>query len=75
MTYSNASESKVVFTAVYEWNAIQAVEVVASLVNIFCVTPFMYFITWYEKYGANHNRTLINQFVASGAFSVFNFYI
>jgi hypothetical protein len=63
----NSTESRVLFTAVYESNASKMAEVLLSLVNIFAVTPFMYLIIWYERYGANHNRTLVNQFATSGA--------
>ena len=36
-----------------------------SVVNILFVTPFIYAIVWYERYGSNQNRTLINLFVIS----------
>jgi hypothetical protein len=54
-----------VFTAVYEWNASKISEILVSLINIIVVTPFAYYIIWYERFGANHRRTLINQLAAS----------
>ena len=35
-----------------------------SLINIFVLTPLLYSIIWYERYGTNQHRTLINQLVA-----------
>jgi hypothetical protein len=64
---SNTSESYILFTSVYELSASKVLEVVLSMLNITAVTPFMYLIIWYERYGANHNRTLVNQFATSGA--------
>ncbi len=57
--------NETVFTAVYEWNASKISEILVSLINIVVVTPFAYYIIWYERFGANHRRTLINQLVAS----------
>jgi len=57
--------NETVFTAVYEWNASKISEILVSLINIIVVTPFAYYIIWYERFGANHRRTLINQLVAS----------
>jgi hypothetical protein len=55
-----------VFEAVYEWNASKILEILASLIKITFVSPMMFYIIWYERFGANHPRTLINQLVASG---------
>jgi len=50
-----------VFSTVYEWNASKTAELFASLTGVVLSTPFLFYVTWYERCGANHNRTLINQ--------------
>jgi hypothetical protein len=35
--------------------------ITVSFVNILGITPLIVYIIWYEKYGTNYNRTLINQ--------------
>jgi hypothetical protein len=63
----NSTMSNVtVFEAVYEWNTSKILEIFASFINIVFVSPLMFYIIWYERFGANHPRTLINQLVASG---------
>jgi hypothetical protein len=37
--------------------------------NVFLITSLLLLIIWYEQYGTNHNRTLINQFVTSTCWS------
>jgi hypothetical protein len=46
-----------------DWS--MALAILTSLLNIVFVTPISYSIIWYEKYGSDHRRTLLNQLVAS----------
>ena len=46
-----------------DWSMVLAILV--SLLNIVVVTPISYSITWYERFGSEHRRTLLNQLVAS----------
>ena len=39
--------------------------VIISIINITFVSLALYAIIWYERFGSNQNRTLINQFVTS----------
>ncbi len=55
-----------VFEAVYEWNASKVLEILASLINMAFITPMMFYVIWYERFGAGHQKTLVNQMVASG---------
>ena len=50
-------------------NPIKIFGIVISILNIAIVSLFMYAIIWYEKYGTNQNRTLINHFVASACWT------
>ena len=49
----------------YSFNIFQVCGLSASFVNVFAVTPLLLLIIWFERFGTNHNRTLINQFVTS----------
>jgi hypothetical protein len=62
---SQESLNETVFTAVYEWSMPKILNIVLSIFSIFLITPWLLYIIWYERYGANHRRTLINEFVAS----------
>ena len=55
----------VIFQTVFEWNASKIIEILASAINVIFVSPFYYYAIWYEKVGANHSRSLINQLVSS----------
>ncbi len=57
---SQGSLNETVFTAVYEWSASKTLNIVLSISSIFLITPWLLYIIWYERYGANHRRTLIN---------------
>ena len=59
----------VIFHTVFEWNASKIIEILASLMNVIFVAPFYYYAIWYEKVGANHCRSLINQLVSSSCAS------
>ena len=65
---STTNGSFTVFTSIYAWNSSKIIGILISLFNILFVTPFFCYIIWYERYGANHRRTLINQFVASNCY-------
>ena len=48
-----------------------------SMINIVPMSLFLYSIIWYERFGTNHNRTLINQFVTSTCWAglVYNIFV
>ena len=71
MTETNISTCKneLIFQEFYSFNLFQVIGLFASFINIFLVTPLFLLIIWYEQYGTNHNRTLINQFVTSTCWS------
>ena len=39
--------------------------IAASVLNLIAVTPMYYAIIWFEKYGTDHRRSLLNKLVAS----------
>jgi len=49
----------------YSLNAFQVCGILTSFVNVIAVTPILFLIIWFERFGTNHNRSLINQFVTS----------
>jgi hypothetical protein len=59
------SMNETVFTEAYEWSASKIVEILLSIFNIVLVTPWFIYNIWYKRYGANHRKTLINQFTVS----------
>jgi hypothetical protein len=65
---SQGSLNETVFTAVYEWSASKTLNILLSICSILFITPWLYYMIWYERYGANHRRTLINQFAASHSY-------
>ena len=62
---NSSAETEIVFRAVFDWNASKTIEIFASLINIVFVSPFYFYVVWYERFGANHQRSLINQLLAS----------
>jgi hypothetical protein len=62
---SQGNLNETMFTAVYEWSPSKIIEILLSILNTFLVTPWLMYIIWYERYGDNHRRTLINQLLAS----------
>ena len=61
---SNCSEN-VVFAMLYTHNWSMALRVLTSLINIAIVTPMSYSIIWYERFGSDYRRTLLNQLISS----------
>ena len=65
----NMSCDKSLFEDDQNFNSIKIFGIVLSILSIVFLTPSMYAIIWYERYGANQNRTLINHFVASACWA------
>ena len=53
------------FSNAYDNDLFKALGIITSLLNFFVLTPFLYAIIWYEQFGSDHPRSLINQLVAS----------
>ena len=53
------------FTLIYtkDWSMIACL--FASLINFVLITPLLYSIVWYEHYGTDYQRTLLNQLVST----------
>ena len=64
---SNFSETlkNNLFDNIYSLNWSMTVGILSTLINILCSTPLFFAIAWYERFGTNHNRTLLNQLVSS----------
>ena len=62
-------KQELIFQEFYSFNTFQAFGLLVSFINIFLITSLLLLIIWYEQYGSNHNRTLINQFVTSTCWS------
>ena len=67
MTFQNSSTiaDTVFFSNAYKLDWYMALSIALSICNLFVLTPFLYTIIWYERFGSDHPRTLINQLVAS----------
>ena len=53
------------FSNVYNQDWYLGLAVAFGCCNLFALTPFLYLIIWYEQYGSDHPRSLINQLVVS----------
>ena len=49
------------FDAVYDLNFGKILAILLSIFHILFVTPLFCFVIWFEKFGADHHRTLLNQ--------------
>jgi len=59
-----------IFEGVYEMRLSKIIGIFISIVNIVILSPAIYFVIWYEKFGINHNtRSLVNQFASSGCWT------
>ena len=67
MTFQNSSTitDTIFFSNAYKNDWYMALGIALSICNLFALTPFLYAIIWYERFGSDHPRTLINQLVAS----------
>ena len=62
---SSANTDTIFFSNAYKQDWYMALGIALSIFNLFALTPFLYTIVWYERFGSDHPRTLINQLVAS----------
>ena len=53
------------YSNIYASSVSKTIAISTSVVVILILTPLFYSIIWYEKYGSNQHRTLINQLAAS----------
>jgi len=51
------------FGPLYEDNVMKSIGIFVTIVNILITSPCFYSIIWYEKFGSNHKRTLLNQVI------------
>ena len=62
---SSTIKEAVFFSNIYKYDGYLGLAVAFGSLNFFVLTPFLYSITWYEQFGSDHPRSLINQLVAS----------
>ena len=53
------------FSNIYSQDLYMGLAAAFSFINFFVLTPLLYIIIWYEQYGSDHPRTLLNQLVTS----------
>ena len=53
------------FSNVYNYDLYLGFAVAFGCFDFFVLTPFLYLIIWYERFGSDHPRSIINQLVAS----------
>ena len=61
----NITKNKNTFENIYAFNWSMKLGFVSSFINFLFFTPLFFAIAWYERYGTNQNRTLLNQLVSS----------
>ena len=59
------------FEALFTHRPSKIIAIVFAIASSSIIIPFIYGIIWYDKYGSNHNSTLINKFVTLFCFSAF----
>jgi tryptophan-rich sensory protein len=64
-SFGDDSSDHQYYSDLYKPDWSMALAILASLINLVFVTPISYSITWYERYGSDHRRTLLNQLVSS----------
>ena len=52
------------FSNAYQHDWYMALGILSSICNLFALTPFLSAIIWYERFGSDNPRTLMNQLVA-----------
>ena len=67
---NNCSEN-LFFALLYKPDWSMAFGILTSLINIAVVTPLSLSIIWYERFGSDLRRTLLNQFVSSMCWNIF----
>ena len=67
MAFQNSSTitDTTFFSNAYKNDRYMALGIAISICNLFALTPILYTIVWYERFGSEHPRTLLNQLVAS----------
>ena len=53
------------FSNIYSQDLYMGLAAAFSFINFFVLTPLLHLIIWYEQYGSDHPRTLLNQLVTS----------
>jgi hypothetical protein len=66
---NNCSEN-FFFSILYQPNWSMALGILTSLLNIAIVTPMSCSIIWYERFGSDHRRTLLNQLISSVCWNI-----
>ena len=61
----NIDKHKNIYENIYIFNWPLKIAIFSTVLNILFFTPLFFAIAWYEKYGTNQNRTLLNQLVSS----------
>ena len=58
---NSQANTSFIFENIYKFNWSMGLGITASVINVVFVTPVAQAIIWYEKYGSNQKRTLLNQ--------------
>ena len=61
----NITNNTNMFENIYAFNWSMKLGIITSFINFLFFTPMFFAIAWYERYGTNQNRTLLNQLVSS----------
>ena len=61
----NITKGRNMFENFYALNWSMKLGFLSTSFNLLFFTPLFFAIAWYEKYGTNQNRTLINELVSS----------
>ena len=69
MKINNSAENQF-FEKLYTPDWSMALGVLTSLINIIVLTPMSYSVIWYERFGSNHPRTVLNQLVSSMCWNI-----
>ena len=75
MNHSKGSNfsGDVFYENIYKMNPSKIIGIQISLINVLFFTPLFYAIIWFEKYGSNTHRTLLNQLVATSCWHIIGY--
>ena len=67
-------ESEDFFSGLFENRPSKVIFVIVSIVGGFVLLPLVYSIIWFEQFGSDKKRTLINKFVSSVCWTCFEWF-
>ena len=72
---NSSNESTDFYSKVFEVNPFHICAVLISILCLIICPFFLYYIIWYERYGSDQKRTLINRFTSMSCWAIIQFIV